>query len=85
MPGTASDLRISTVQRSSGTIGEAQRKPLKLRSLRLGTEEFGKEPAFVIPDGSHGGHAFDGLISPAGLGMRRVAIDLERGEVAFSR
>jgi hypothetical protein len=58
---------------------------LKLRSLRLGTEEFGKEPAFVIPDGSHGGHAFDGLISPAGLGMRRVAIDLERGEVAFSR
>jgi predicted aspartyl protease len=85
MPGTASDLRISAVQRSSATIGESERKPLKLRSLRLGMEEFGKEPAFVIPDGSHGGHPFDGLISPAGLGMRRVAIDLGRGEVAFSR
>ncbi len=85
MPSTASDLRIRAVQRSSATIGESERKPLKLRSLRLGTEEFGKEPAFVIPDGSHGGHPFDGLISPAGLGMRRVAIDLGRGEVAFSR
>ncbi len=85
MPGTVSDLKISAVQRSSDTIGESESKQVKLRSLKLGTAEFGQEPAFVIPDASRGGHPFDGLISPAGLGIRRVAIDLGRGEVAFLR
>jgi predicted aspartyl protease len=84
-PGAVSDLRISAVQQFSDTIGESERKPVKLHSLRLGSAEFGQEPAFVVPDGSHGGHPFDGLISPAGLGVKRVAIDLGRGEVAFSR
>jgi predicted aspartyl protease len=84
-PGAVSDLRISAVQRSSDTIGESESKRVKLHSLKLGSAEFGQEPAFVVPDGSHGSHPFDGLISPAGLGIRRVAIDLGRGEVAFSR
>lgn len=83
-PG-ASGVRVSAVQQSSGTIGESERKQVKLHSLRLGTAEFSQEPAFLVPDGSHGGHPFDGLISPAGLGVKRVAIDLARGEAAFSR
>jgi hypothetical protein len=84
-PGAVSDVRVSAVQQSSGTIGESERKAVKLHSLRLGSAEFAQETAFLVPDGSHGGHPFDGLISPAGLGIRRVAIDLARGEVEFSR
>jgi predicted aspartyl protease len=84
-PGAVSDLKVSAVQQSSESIGEAERKQVKLRSLKLGTAEFVQEPAFLVPDSSHGGHGFDGLISPAGLGVKRVAIDLARGEAAFSR
>jgi predicted aspartyl protease len=83
--GAVSDVRVSAVQQSSGTIGEAERREVKLHSLRLGASEFAQEPAFLVPDGSQGGHPFDGLISPAGLGIRRVAVDLARGEVAFTR
>ncbi len=72
-PGAISDVRVSAVQQSSDTIGESERKEVKLHSLRLGAAEFAQEPAFLVPDGSHGGHPFDGLISPAGLGIRRVA------------
>jgi len=84
-PGAISDVRVSAVQQSSNTIGDSERKQVKLHSLRLGTTEFAQEPAFLVPDGSNGGHPFDGLISPAGLGVKRVAIDLARGEAAFSR
>jgi predicted aspartyl protease len=84
-PGAISDVRVSAVQQSSRTIGESESKQVKLRSLRLGAAEFVQENAFLVPDGSHGGHPFDGLISPAGLGIRRVAIDLAHGEVAFTR
>jgi predicted aspartyl protease len=83
--GAVSDLRISAVHPSSNTIGESESRPVKLHNLRLGSADFGQEQAFVVPDGSQGGHPFDGLISPAGLGIRRVAVDLGRGEVAFSR
>jgi len=85
MPGTVWDLKVNAVQQRSDSIGEAHGKQVKLHSLRLGTAQFVQEPAFVVPDGSHEGHPFDGLISPAGLGIRRVAIDLGRGEVAFGR
>jgi hypothetical protein len=77
-----SDLKINAAWKSPDSIGDFERKPVKLQSLRLGTAEFGRELAFVIPAG---GHPFDGVISPAGLGIKRVAIDLGRGEVAFSR
>jgi predicted aspartyl protease len=85
MPGTVWDLKINAVKQRSDTIGESERKPVKLHELRLGTAEFGQEPAFVVADGSHGGHSFDGLMSPTALGMRKVAIDLSRGELALSR
>jgi predicted aspartyl protease len=85
MPGTVWDLKIKAMKQRSDTIGQSERKPVKLQNLRLGTSEFGQEPAFVVADGSHGGHPFDGLMSPTALGMRKVAIDLGRGQLAFSR
>jgi predicted aspartyl protease len=74
--------KVNAAWQSSEDIGKFERDPVKLKSLKLGTAEFGREPAFVIPSS---GHAFDGLISPAGLGIKKVAIDLGRGEVAFTR
>lgn len=83
--GPVSDLKVSAVQRRPDTIGDFDRKQVSLHSLKLGNAEFGKEPAFVVPDGSHAGQAFDGLMSPAALGLTRVVIDVGRGKLAFSR
>jgi predicted aspartyl protease len=84
-PGPVSDLKISAVQRRPDMIGDFDRKQVRLHSLKLGKAEFGQEPAFVVPGGSHAGQAFDGLMSPAALGLTRVVIDVGRGKLAFSR
>jgi predicted aspartyl protease len=84
-PGPVSDLKISAVQRRPDTIGDFDRKQVSLHSLKLGKAEFRQEPAFVVPEGSHAGQAFDGLMSPAALGLTRVVIDVGRGKLAFSR
>jgi predicted aspartyl protease len=85
MPGPAKELKVSAGQRSSDAIGEFARRQLSLHSLKLGQAEFRQTPACVVQDPSHEGRGFDGLISPAALGIRRVAIDLARGELGFSR
>jgi predicted aspartyl protease len=68
-----------------GTIGEFDRKQVWLPSLRLGETEFGKEPAFLVPSRSDGVQDFDGLMSPAALGITKMAFDLGRGQLTFSR
>jgi len=85
MPGPVKELKVSEGRRSSDAIGEFARRQLSLHSLRLGQAEFGQTPACVVQDPNHNGRGFDGLISPAALGMRRVVIDLARGELGFSR
>ena len=76
--GTVKDLKVSQ------SIGEFTHKEVTLRSLRLGGTEFGQEPASVVL-GEPQGSDFDGLVSPAVLGMRRVAFDLDRSILEFSR
>jgi hypothetical protein len=83
--GPVEDRRVSTEQRSPGSIGEVDHKQLRLRSLGVGATEFGQASVSVVSSGGRAGYAFDGLLSPAALGITRVAIDLGRGEVAFSR
>jgi predicted aspartyl protease len=85
MPGPVKEVKISTEQRPPDRIGDFVHKQVSLHSLKLGQAEFLLPPACVVQDASHVGRAFDGLISPAALGMRRVAIDLARGELSFSR
>ena len=85
MPRSVSGLKISAVQRSTNLNGDFERKQVWLHSLRLGEAEFGQEPAFVVHDRQDAGRDFDGLMSPAALGITRVAVDLERGVLAFSR
>jgi predicted aspartyl protease len=81
----ASPTKISDVQQPPNAIGEFGNKQVWLRTLRLGETEFGREPAFVIRAPGDRARDFDGMMSPAALGITKVAIDLERGLMAFSR
>jgi predicted aspartyl protease len=85
MPKSVSGVVISAVKRSTNLNGNFERKQVWLHSLRLGEAEFGQEPAFVVQDRSDTGRDFDGLMSPAALGITRIAVDLDRGVLAFSR
>jgi predicted aspartyl protease len=84
-PRPASPMRISEVRPTPGTIGEFDRNQVWLDSLTLGQAEFGKEPAFLVKGAGDGHQNFDGLISPAVLGITKLSIDLGRGMLAFSR
>jgi predicted aspartyl protease len=84
-PRSAAPMRVSEVRPTPGTIGEFERKQVWLDSLRLGEAEFGKEPAFLVKGAEGGTQNFDGLISPAMLGITKLFIDLGRGVVSFSR
>ena len=67
------------------TIGEFDRKQVWLPNLRLGETEFGKEPAFLVRSRGAGTQDFDGLVSPAALGITKMTFDLGRGMLTFSR
>jgi predicted aspartyl protease len=66
------------------SLPEVEHREISLASFSLGDAEFGHEPAFVVPNPVDAGHDFDGLMSPAALGIKRVAIDLARGTLAFT-
>jgi predicted aspartyl protease len=84
-PSAPRPMRVSEVRPTPGTIGEFDRKQVWLPSLKLGEAEFGKEPAFLVRSRSEGPQDFDGLMSPAALGITKLAIDLGRGLLTFSR
>jgi hypothetical protein len=69
----------------SFAIGEFDRKQAWLKSVKFGKAEFGREPVLLVQRGGDGSHDFNGLMSPAALGITKVAVYLERGVVAFAR
>jgi predicted aspartyl protease len=66
-------------------IGEADSKQVVLHGLQLGEMKFGPEVGYMVRGRSDGIFDFDGLISPAMLGITRLAIDGEHGRMGFSR
>jgi predicted aspartyl protease len=84
-PGSASPMKVSAVKQSSNTMGEFAGKTLRLHSLRLGEAEFNREPAVLARSRPETADDFDGLMSPALLGITKIAIDLDQGVFAFSR
>jgi hypothetical protein len=46
--------------------------------------EFGHKPTLMVSNPANAGHDFDGLMSPAALGIKRVAVDLAHGTLAFT-
>lgn len=85
MQDPVSDEKGRDAQPSPKNIGDFDRKQARPISLRLGEAEFGHESAFIIHNHRDAGHDFDGLMSPAALGITRVAVDLARRTVAFTR
>lgn len=83
-PLATKPMRVSEVRPTPGTIGEFDRKQVWLPSIRLGETEFGKEPAFLVHSRGDGPQDFDGLVSPATLGITKMVFDLGRGVLTFS-
>jgi predicted aspartyl protease len=85
-PSPVSPMKISSVQQSADTIGEVEQKLVRLQSVRLGEAEFGKKPVIMVPSRSDEiQDDLDGLMSPAALGITKIAVDLGRGVLGFSR
>jgi predicted aspartyl protease len=82
---SASPVRISAVQSSSNTMGEFAGKTQWLHSLRMGQVDFSRQPAVLVRGRPETGDDFDGLVSPALLGITKIAIDLDQGVFSFSR
>lgn len=70
---------------SAKSIGDYDRKQIRLRSVSFGHTTFTGEPAFIVPSRNDAARSFDGLMSPAALGIVRIAVDLPNGAVTFSR
>jgi predicted aspartyl protease len=82
---TVSPVKISAIQPAFNTFGEVEGKQVLLHSLRLGQADFRREPALLAHGRVEGIEDFDGIVSPALLGITQVAIDPEQGVVVFSR
>jgi Aspartyl protease len=74
-----------SLQPGAKAIGDSERRQLRLSSFSLGETNFGRKQAFIVHNSRDTGHDFDGLMSPAALGITRVAVDLTRGTLAFAR
>jgi hypothetical protein len=68
-----------------GGIGAVDRKRERIISFTLGAANFGRKTACIVENHKDTGHDFDGLMSPTALGLTKVAVDLSRGVLAFSR
>jgi hypothetical protein len=85
LPDPATGQNGGVAQPLPKRIGDSDRKQIRQISLRLGEVEFGHGLASVVPNQRDAGHDFDGLMSPVALGMTRIAIDLNRRTLAFTR
>lgn len=79
-----SKARVDAVLKQEA-IGEFESKQVWLRTLRVGPEEFREKPALMAQNPKPSQFAFNGLMSPAALGISRVSVDLKEGILAFSR
>lgn len=84
MPAPGQRLRGDAVTRPANTIGDFERKSVWLHTFTLGDARFGQEPAFMVHNRKEPGLDFDGLMNPVALGITRISVDLQRGEVGFS-
>jgi predicted aspartyl protease len=79
IPRAIMGLKVHRAQSNANTQGAVERKEVHLPRLRLGEAEFTRQLAFVVESRDEGGRDFDGLLSPAALGIDAFAVDLERG------
>jgi len=85
LPDPASGQKGDVAQTLPKTVGDFSRKRIPQVSLELGEVEFGRRLVSVIPNHSDVYHDFDGLMSPAALGITKIKIDLTQRTMAFAR
>ena len=85
LPEPEPSLKGAVAQLSPKKIGDYEHRRVRQISLSLGEVHFDHESAFVAPNQRDAGHDFDGLMSPVALGITRVAVDLNRKTLTFSR
>ncbi|HEV2135527.1 MAG TPA: retropepsin-like aspartic protease [Terracidiphilus sp.] len=66
-------------------IGKFESKHVSLPLLKLGTAQFRKKNALLTLNPNPSQADYDGLISPAALGLSQVAVNVEEGTLAFRR
>jgi hypothetical protein len=76
---------VAAADHQPQAIGDFNSKQVRLRSLKLGAEEFRREPALLALNPEPSQFHFDGLMSPASLGISQLSIDLRAGVLSFSR
>jgi predicted aspartyl protease len=81
-PDLGADITPSHAQTSAGAF---ERKHVRLRALRVGPAEFRQEQALEAPNPKPSQLDFDGLMSPAALGISQLSVNLAEGVLEFSR
>jgi hypothetical protein len=85
LAGAGSGKNGNAAQPLAKRIDGSNRKRVAQTSLRLGEVEFGKGTVSLVPNHRDAEHDFDGLMSPAALGITRIALDLNRRTLAFAQ
>jgi len=79
IPKAIAGLKVRRPQSGAGIQSRGERREVHLPNLQLGEAEFTRQHAIVMENRDEGGRDFDGLLSPAALGIDAFAIDLEQG------
>jgi predicted aspartyl protease len=80
IPKAIAGLKVYRPQRdATNARGSLERKEVHLPSIQLGEVEFFRKQAILVESRDEGGRDFDGVLSPAALGIEAFAVDPDRG------
>ena len=77
--------RVLGDARGVNMAGRLSVEKLRLRQLRLGKTTLRNPPATLLDDNTQWGGAFDGLLGPAGLKLKRLSFDFEHRKLYWDR
>lgn len=79
IPKAIAGLKVRRSRNDANGRNWGERQVVHLPHLRLGHAEFIRQQALVMENRDEGGRDFDGLLSPAALGIDAFTVDLDRG------
>ena len=79
IPRAIAGLKVSGLHGGANSRHNLDRKEVHLPRIQLGEAEFFRQHAIVMEERDEGGRDFDGVLSPAALGIEAFAVDLDRG------
>ena len=79
IPKAIAGIKLHKPRKNSNACSGVERKEVHLPRFQLGEAEFPLQQASVMESRDEGGRDFDGLLSPAALGIEAFTVDLERG------